>query len=97
MIEKYLETTILPHRFKARFLQMVKQNDKKAEKILQDFKQLSSFSLDINSDGFSSLLGRISDNCLQAFEFGPADNGYEISENKLNSPLKKLIFDLKTT
>ena len=38
---------------------MVKQNDEKAEKILQDFKQLSSFSIDVNLDGFSSLFERI--------------------------------------
>ena len=43
----------------------------RAEKILQDFKQLSSFSIDVNLDGFSSLFGQISNNCLQAFEFGP--------------------------
>jgi len=40
---------------------MVKQNDEKAEKILQDFKQLSSFSIDVNLDGFSSLFERISE------------------------------------
>jgi hypothetical protein len=49
---------------------MVKQDDEKAEKILQDFKQLSSFSIDVNLDGFSSLFGQISNNCLQVFEFG---------------------------
>ena len=56
-------------------MEMVKQDDEKAEKILQDFKQLASFSIDVNLDGFSSLFGRISNNCLQAFEFGPKNDG----------------------
>ena len=75
LIKKYLNRTIPPHKFRARFLEMVKQDDEKAEKILQDFKQLASFSIDVNLDGFSSLFGRISNNCLQAFEFGPKNDG----------------------
>ncbi|NES79941.1 hypothetical protein, partial [Okeania sp. SIO1H4] len=52
LIQKYLNTTILPYIFRARFLEMVKQDDEKAEKILQDFEQLSSFSIDVKLDGF---------------------------------------------
>ena len=82
LIKEYLNMTIPPHKFRARFLEMVKQDDEKAEKILQDFKQLSSFSIDGNLDGFSSLFGQISNKCLQAFEFGPKNDGYGIPEDE---------------
>ena len=99
LIEKYLNTIISPEKFRARFLEMVEQDRKKAEKILQDFKQLSDFSIDVKSDGFWSLFEGIFDNCLQAFEFGPEDDGYGIPTIKNSSsgiPLKKFIFNSQT-
>lgn len=95
LIMYYLNTTILPHKFRARFLEMVKQDDEKAEKILQDFKQLSSFSIDVNLGGFSSLFGQISDKCLQAFEFGPEDDGYGIPEDEFRNSIEKIYFQLE--
>ena len=74
---------------------MLKQDDEKAEKILQDFKQLSSFSIDVNLDGFSSLFERISDNCLQAFEFGPKDDGYGIPEDEFSNSIEEIYFQLE--
>lgn len=71
---------------------MIKQDDEKAEKILQDFKQLSSFSIDINLDRFSSLFGRISNNCLQAFEFG---DGYGIPEDEFSNSIEEIYFQLE--
>ena len=95
LIKKYLNTIIPPHKFRARFLEMVKQDDEKAEKILQDFKQLSSFSIDVNLDGFSSLFGRISNNCLQAFEFGPKNDGYGIPEDEFRNSIEEIYFELE--
>lgn len=95
LIKKYLNTTIPSHKFRARFLEMVKQDDEKAEKILQDFKQLSSFSIDVNLDGFSSLFGRISNNCLQAFEFGPKNDGYGIPEDEFRNSIEEIYFQLE--
>ena len=95
LIKKYLNTTIPPHKFRARFLGMVKQDDEKAEKILQDFNQLSSFSIDVNLDGFSSLFGRISNNCLQAFEFGPKNDGYGIPEDEFRNSIEEIYFELE--
>ena len=74
---------------------MVKQDDEKAEKILQDFKQLSNFSIDVNLDGFSSLFGRISNNCLQAFEFGPKNDGYGILEDEFRNSIEEIYFQLE--
>jgi hypothetical protein len=95
LIKKYLNTTIPSHKFRARFLEMVKQDDEKAEKILQDFKKLSSFSIDGNLDQFSSLFGRISNNCLQAFEFGPKNDGYGIPEDEFRNSIEKTYFQIQ--
>ena len=95
LIKKYLNETINPDIFRARFLGMVKQDIEKAEKILQDFKQLSSFSIDVNLDGFSSLFERISDTCLQAFEFGPKNNGYGIPEDEFRNSIEEIYFQLE--
>ena len=75
---------------------MVKQDDKKAEKILQDFKQLSSFSIDANLGGFSSLFGQISNNCLQAFEFGSKNDGYGIPEDEFINSIEEIYFQLES-
>ena len=95
LIKKYLNTIIPPHKFRARFLEMVKQDDGKAEKILQDFKQLASFSIDVNLDGFSSLFEQIFNKCLQAFEFGPSNDGYGIPENEFRNSIEKIYFQLE--
>ena len=95
LIKKYLNTTIPPHKFRARFLEMVKQDDEKAEQILQDFKQLSSFSIDGNLDGFSSLFGRISNKCLQAFEFDPKNDDYGIPEDEFRNSVEKTYLQLE--
>jgi hypothetical protein len=95
LIKKYLNTTIPPHKFRARFLEMIKQDDEKAEKILQDFKQFSSFSIDGNLDRFSSLFGRIFNKCLQAFEFGPKNYGYGISEDESRNSIEKTYFQIQ--
>ena len=95
LIKKYLNTIIPPHEFRARFLEMVEQDNEKAEKILQDFKQLSSFSIDVNLDGFSSLFGRISNNCLQAFGFGLKNDGYGIPEDEFRNSIEEIYFQLE--
>ena len=95
LIKKYLNTLIPAYKFRARFLEMVKQDNEKAEKILQDFKQLSSFSIDVNLDGFSSLFGQISNNCLQAFEFGLKNDGYGIPEDEFRNSIEEICFQLE--
>lgn len=64
LIKEYLDEIITPSRFRAKFLEMRKKDEEKAQMILQDFKQLFTFSIDVKSDGFSSLFRRISNNCL---------------------------------
>jgi len=94
LIEKYLNTIISPEKFRARFLEMGEQDYEKAKKILQDFEQLSNFSIDVKSDGFCSLFEGISDDCRQAFEFGPEDDGYGIPEDEFRNSIEKIYFQL---
>ena len=95
LIKKYVYKTLPPHIFRGEFLEMVKQDDEKAEKILQDFNQLSSFSIDVNLDKFSFSFERISDKCLQAFEFGPEDDGYGIPEDEFRNSIEESYFKLE--
>ena len=95
LIKKYLNTPFPPHIFRARFLEMVKQDDEKADKILQDFNQLSSFSIEGNLDEFSSLFERIYNKCVQAFEFGPQDDGYGIPEDEFRNSIEEIYFKLE--
>ena len=90
-----MNTTIPPHIFRAKFLEMVKQDDEKAEKMLQNFKQLSNFSIYINLDNFLSLFEKVYNNCLQAFEFGPEIDNYRISEDEFRSSIKEIYFQLE--
>lgn len=95
LIRKYLNKKIPSHLFIGRFLIMVEEDDKKAGKILQDFEQLSNFSINVTLDEFSSLFERIFDRCLQAFEFGPDDELYGVPENELRNSIEEIYFQLE--
>ena len=100
LIKKYVYKTLPPHIFRGEFLEMVEQDTEKAEKILQDFNQLSNFSISVNlldedKDEFSSSFERISDKCLQAFEFGPEDDGYGIPEDEFRNSIEESYFKLE--
>ena len=95
LIEEYLNTTIPTNIFVAEFLDMVKQDNEKAEKILQDFKQLSNFPIDVTLDKFSSLFERISDKCSYVLEFGHEDDGNGISEDEFRNSIEETYFQLK--
>ena len=95
LIKEYLKTTIPSHIFIAKFLEMVKEDDEKAEKMLQDFKQLSSFSIDVTLNGFSSLFNQVYNSCLQAFEFGHHNDDYGIPEQEFKNSIKEAFFQLE--
>lgn len=95
LIKKYLNIIIPPHEFRAKFLEMVKEDDEEAATILQDFKQLSNFSIDVNLDEFSSLFEQIFNTCLQAFEFGSKDDGYGIPEDEFRNSIEEIYFQLE--
>ena len=69
LIHKYLTRLILPYEFRGQFLQMEKEDSKKAARILEDFQQLEVFSLAKDLDEFSDLMGQISDLCFDFTEY----------------------------
>jgi hypothetical protein len=69
---------------------MRREDAKKADIIFEDFRQLSNFSIDLNSSEFSSLVKQIFNNCLQAFEFG-----YGIPEDQLRDSMKNAFFQIQ--
>lgn len=56
LINKYLNQLITPYEFQSKFLEMENENSMQAEKILQNFQQLSSFSFYFASFVFSCSL-----------------------------------------
>ena len=95
LIIQYLNATLLSHEFIAEFLQMIKEDNEKSKKILQDLKQLSSFSIHANLDSFSSLFDQIYNACLQAFEFGHENDGYGIPEDEFRNSVEETYFQLE--
>lgn len=70
---------------------MRREDAEKAETILKDFKH----SIDLKLDEFSSLFRRISNNCLQAFEFGSEDDVYGIPEDQFRDSITNIFFQLQ--
>ena len=93
LINKYLNQLITPSEFRIEFLKMEKQDGTKANKILQDYQQLSVFSLVDNLEEFSNIMGQISDLCLEVRELGYGDglskDEFYYSVNNLYLQLKK--------
>lgn len=65
LIHQYLTRSILPSEFRVQFLQIEKEDSKKAAIILKDFLQLEVFSLAEDLDEFSDLMGKISNLCFE--------------------------------
>ena len=92
LISKYLNQLITPSEFRNEFLEMEKQDSTKAEKILQDFQQLSFFSLVENLEEFSNLTDQISDLCFELIELG---YGEGLSEDEFHDSVNNLCLQLK--
>lgn len=70
LTEKYFTQLITSFKFQIEFLKMEREDDTKAKKILQDFQQLSVFSLVENLEEFSNLRLQISDLCQDIIDWG---------------------------
>ena len=92
LINKYLNQLITPSEFRNEFLEMEKQDSTKAEKILQDFQQLSFFSLVENLEEFSNLTGQISDLCFEVIDVG---YGEGLSKDEFHDSVNILCLQLK--
>lgn len=73
LIKEYLMETINPNLFRARFTIMAREDIRKADEILNDFEQLSTFWIDLKLDEFSSLFEEINEKCLYTLEFEDKD------------------------
>ena len=63
LISQYIEKVITASKFQSEFLKMEKENAKAGKIIINDFKQLASFSVDLKAVEFSSLIEEIFDVC----------------------------------
>lgn len=59
LIEKYIAETIDAIIFRFKFLKIRKDDDETVKILEKDFKQLSTFSIDSEADGFIDLIEQI--------------------------------------
>lgn len=95
LIKKFLDTKIIPHQFRAKFLEMIEQDNKEAELLFQDFEQLANFLIHDNLDEFSPLFSRVHKIYLQVFEFGSEDDGFGVPEHEFKNSVEKAYFQIK--
>jgi hypothetical protein len=93
LIQQYLDETINPYLFRAQFLEMVKEDLNKSDKILKNFEELSTFWIDLELDEFSSLFEDINETCAYAFEFDGETNA--ISEDTFRDSIQKIFFKIQ--
>lgn len=76
---------------------MAKKYRKQAQKILNNFEELSTFRIDLDDlelDDFSFLFDDIHDMCLSPFELEDEEN--EISEDTFRNFIQKSFFNVQT-
>lgn len=91
LIEKYLNKTISPDIFRYQFTTMGEKDLKKANKILNNFEELSTFWIDLESYEFYCLFDHIYDICFDAFEV--EDNG--MTEDIFRNLIQKSFFKIQ--
>ena len=93
LIQKYLNETINPNIFRAQFIKMVNEDIKKSQEILNNFEELSTFWIDLESDEFGSLFQNIHEMCLCAFEFEGQEDA--VPETKFRDSIQKTFFKIQ--
>jgi hypothetical protein len=93
LIQKYLNETIPPNIFRAQFINMVNEDLKKSQEILDNFEELSTFWIDLELDEFGSLFENIHETCLCAFEFEGQEDA--MSETKFRDSIQKFFFKIQ--
>jgi hypothetical protein len=92
LISQYIEKVVTPPIFQSEFLEMEKEDMKAATMIINDFKQLAIFSVDLKAVEFSSLIEEISDISMVAQEFGPEEG---ISDQKFRKSIEKTFLQMQ--
>ena len=93
LIQKYLNETIPPNRFRGQFIKMVNEDLKKSQEILDNFEELSTFWIDLELDEFGSLFENIHETCLCAFEFEGQEDA--MPETKFRDSIQKFFFKIQ--
>ena len=65
LIHEYLSRVITPYKFRSKFLQMKREDSKKATIILEDFQELEVFTLAEDLEKFSDSMNQISTLCFE--------------------------------
>lgn len=93
LIQNYLNKLITPHRFRADFTLLKEEDIKKAEKILENFEELSNFWIDSDLNDFSSSFETMYDNCLSIIEL--EDEGGAMMETDFRNSIEKHFFKIQ--
>jgi hypothetical protein len=93
LIQDYLGERINPNVFRGQFIGIVNKDLTKSHKILHNFEELATFSIDLELDDFSSLFEKIHQICLYAFEFEDQDDA--MSEDKFRDSIEKIFFKIR--
>ena len=93
LIQNYLGERINPNVFRSQFIGIVNKDLTKSHKILHNFEELATFSIDLELDDFSSLFEKIHQICLYAFEFEDQDDA--MSEDKFRDSIEKIFFKIR--
>ncbi len=91
LISQYLDDLISSQSFQWEFLELEKRDAEAAKILLNDIKQLQTFSIDLIAIKFGSLVDKTSELSALAQEFGP-QNGID-NENFLKS-IKKIYSEM---
>ncbi len=89
LLDKYIHHLISSFEFVSEFSKMEKNAASEADKILQDYEQLSVFSIAENLEEFSNITDQISELCFESWELGGP------SEDEFYSSMKDLYFQFK--
>jgi len=65
LIHEYLSRVIPPYEFRSKFLQMEREDSKKATILLEDFQELEVFTLAEDLEKFSDFINQISTLCFE--------------------------------
>ena len=93
LIQKYLNETIHPSIFRAQLIKMVNEDLTKSQEIRNNFEELSTFWIDLESDEFGSLFVNIHETCLCAFEFEGQEDA--MPETTFRDSIQKNFFKIQ--
>ena len=93
LIKKYLGEIINPKSFRFQFMRMALQDMREADRILNDFEELSTFWIDSELDEFSSLFEEMNEICVSTLEFEDEDDA--VPEEEFRESVEKIFSQIQ--